>query len=131
MSNAYLLETTGNLPPQVPLSFHLDDGNSAVASANVIQVDGLPGSGITTQLGASNQIYITFADTVQTAIVTTVGTVPQNLFSINLSPVGTVPGVFTFAVKIVAYCTAGPDIGKVGALQRQAHISQMEQHAHL
>ena len=46
----------GPVPPSVPTSFLLDDGNSAVPSANILEV--LGGSGTFTSLGVSNQIKI-------------------------------------------------------------------------
>ena len=56
MSQFFQGVTAGSLPPAVPLSFLLDDGNSAVATAYVIQV--LGGSGTFTSLGVSNQIKV-------------------------------------------------------------------------
>lgn len=50
------LSSGGPIPPIIPTSFLLDDGNSAVPAANVIQVHGV---GSTTSLGASNEIVIT------------------------------------------------------------------------
>ena len=47
---------SGPVPPAVPTSFLLDDGNSAVPLANVLIVHGETGS--TTSLGASNEIII-------------------------------------------------------------------------
>lgn len=46
----------GLIPPTIPTSFLLDDGNSAIPSANVLEV--LGGSGTFTSLGASNQIKV-------------------------------------------------------------------------
>ena len=57
MSQFYQGVTSGSLPPSVPTSFLLDDANSAVPLANVLQVSG--GTGASTSLGASNQIIIT------------------------------------------------------------------------
>ena len=57
MSQAGIISTSsGPVPPNVPTSFLLDDGNSAVPSANVIQVHGVGGA--TTSLGNSNEINI-------------------------------------------------------------------------
>jgi hypothetical protein len=56
MSQIIKPSTDGNLPPDVPLSFLLDDGNSAVATAHVVRVHGV---GSSTSLGASNEITIT------------------------------------------------------------------------
>lgn|GEM_PF-2045233 len=50
------LTSGGPIPPNIPTSFLLDDGNSAVPSANVIQVHGV---GATTSIGASNEIVVT------------------------------------------------------------------------
>jgi hypothetical protein len=50
------LTSSGPIPPIIPTSFLLDDGNSAVPLANVIAVTS--GSGTLTALGASNQIKI-------------------------------------------------------------------------
>lgn len=50
------LTSTGPIPPNIPTSFLLDDGNSAVPAANVIAVTS--GSGTFTRIGASNQIKI-------------------------------------------------------------------------
>lgn len=50
------LTSGGPIPPIIPTSFLLDDGNSAVPAANVIQVHGV---GATTSIGASNEIVIT------------------------------------------------------------------------
>jgi hypothetical protein len=47
---------SGPVPPSVATSYLLDDGNSAVASANVIQVHGV---GASTSIGASNEIVVT------------------------------------------------------------------------
>jgi|SRR6185437_6982758 len=57
MSQAGEISTAiGPVPPNVPTSFLLDDGNSAVPSANVIQVHGVGGAN--TSLGNSNEINI-------------------------------------------------------------------------
>lgn len=56
MSQFFVGVTAGSLPPSVPTSFLLDDGNSAVPLANVIRVNGE--SGVDTSLGASNEIVI-------------------------------------------------------------------------
>lgn len=50
------LTSGGPIPPVIPTSFLLDDGNSAVPAANILQV--LGGSGTSTSLGVSNQIKI-------------------------------------------------------------------------
>jgi hypothetical protein len=50
------LTSGGPIPPNIPTSFLLDDGNSAVPAANIIQIHGV---GSSTSLGASNQIVIT------------------------------------------------------------------------
>lgn len=58
MSQIYKTLTSGGpIPPNIPTSFLLDDGNSAVPAANVIQVHG--NIGATTSIGASNEIVIT------------------------------------------------------------------------
>lgn len=51
-----ILTSSGPIPPNIPTSFLLDDGNSAVPAANVIIVHGV---GSTTSIGASNEIVIT------------------------------------------------------------------------
>ena len=57
MSQAGIISTTlGPVPPSVPTSFVLDVG-TAVPLLNVLEVNG--GTGVTTSLGASNQIIIT------------------------------------------------------------------------
>lgn len=58
MSQAYVGNNgaVGPFPPNVPLSFLLDDGNSAVATSNVVQVHAV---GAFTSLGASNEIVVT------------------------------------------------------------------------
>jgi hypothetical protein len=48
--------SSGPIPPNIPTSFLLDDGNSAVPAANIIQVHGV---GATTSIGASNEIVVT------------------------------------------------------------------------
>ena len=58
MSQFYTGVTAGSLPPVVATSYLLDDGNSAVPAANVLQVSG--GTGAATSLGVPNQIIITF-----------------------------------------------------------------------
>ena len=49
-----VLTSSGPIPGNIPTSFLLDDGNSAVPAANVIIVNG--DTGIETSLGASNEI---------------------------------------------------------------------------
>lgn len=56
MSQFFVGTNSGNVPSNVPTSFLLDDGNSAIPLANVIAVTS--GSGTSTALGASNQIKI-------------------------------------------------------------------------
>ncbi len=56
MSQFYQGVTAGALPPTVPTSFLLDDGNSAIPLGNIIAVTS--GSGTSTSLGLSNQIKI-------------------------------------------------------------------------
>jgi len=57
MSQIYKpLTSSGPFPPNVPISFLLDDGNSAVAAFNILEV--LGGSGTFTSLGVSNQIKV-------------------------------------------------------------------------
>lgn len=57
MSQIYKpLTSTGPIPPVIATSYLLDDGNSAVASANILKV--LGGSGTSTSLGDPNQIKI-------------------------------------------------------------------------
>lgn len=56
MSQINKAVNTGSLPPSVPTSFLLDDGNSAVALGHVVEV--LGGSGTFTSLGVSNQIKV-------------------------------------------------------------------------
>lgn len=51
-----LLTSGGPIPPIIATSYLLDDGNSAVPSANVLEV--LGGSGTFTSLGVPNQIKI-------------------------------------------------------------------------
>lgn len=57
MSQAGLINTTSSpVPPTVATSYLLDDGNSAVPAANVLEV--LGGSGSFTSIGVPNQIKI-------------------------------------------------------------------------
>lgn len=56
MSQIIKSTLSGPVPPSVPTSFLLDDGNSAVPAANVLEV--LGGNGTFTSLGVSNQIKI-------------------------------------------------------------------------
>lgn len=57
MSQFYVNNSSSSpLPPTVATSYLLDDGNSAVPSANILQV--LGGSGTFTSLGVSNQIKV-------------------------------------------------------------------------
>jgi hypothetical protein len=51
------LTSGGPIPPNIPTSFLLDDGNSAVPVSNVVIVHG--DTGVDTSLGASNEIVIT------------------------------------------------------------------------
>lgn len=48
--------TSGPVPPFVATSYLLDDGNSAVPAANILEV--LGGTGTFTSIGASNQIKV-------------------------------------------------------------------------
>lgn len=57
MSQAGIINTaSGPVPPTVATSYVLDTG-TAVPAANILEVNG--GTGVTTSLGASNQIIIT------------------------------------------------------------------------
>jgi hypothetical protein len=56
MSQFYVGVTAGSLPPTVPTSFLLDDTGVAVPLANQIIVHG--DTGVTTSLGASNEIVL-------------------------------------------------------------------------
>jgi len=71
------LTSGGPIPPNIPTSFLLDDGNSAVPTANVIQVHGV---GSTTSIGASNEIVITVINDgfVWTDEAVTFNALPQN-----------------------------------------------------
>ena len=57
MSQIFKASISSPPPPAVPTSFLLDDAQSAVPLANILQVSG--GTGATTSLGSSNQIIIT------------------------------------------------------------------------
>ncbi len=56
MSQISSTQLGGIVPPIIPTSFLLDDGNSAVPLANVVVVHGA--TGVDTSLGASNEIVI-------------------------------------------------------------------------
>lgn len=90
--------------PSVATSYHTDDGD-AVPAANILNILGQTGSGITTS-GAGNTVTINFVASDVVGNVTTVGAQTLTLLSV---PLGSSAGVYTVDIKIVAFCTAGPD----------------------
>ncbi len=91
MSQFFVGTTAGSLPPVVPTSFLLDDGNSAVPLANVVIVHGATGAD--TSLGASNEIVINVVTDgfVWSEQTTSFPAMAQNGYFCNASLIVTLP----------------------------------------
>ncbi len=126
MSQFFVNSINGsNIPPNIPTSFLLDDGNSAIPLANVIDVTG--GSGTFTSLGSSNQIKINVVNDgfpwSDQAI--SFAALPQNGYFCTAALTVTLPttGVVTGSTIIIYVDTGSPVVIQAGAGQR-LEISQ-------
>jgi hypothetical protein len=125
MSQFYVGVSAGSLPPSVPTSFLLDDGNTAIPLANVLDV--LGGSGTFTSLGASNQIKINVVNDgfpwSDEAI--SFAAMAQNGYFCTAALTVTLPtaALVTGSTVIIYVDTASPVILQAGAGQ-QIEISQ-------
>ena len=63
MSQFYQVVTSGNLPPDVPLSIVTDDG-TAVAAANILNINGGEGVEVVVTPDGSNNIFVTIDDVI-------------------------------------------------------------------
>ena len=104
MSQIYKpLTSSGPIPPNIPTSFLLDDGNSAVPLANVIRVNG--STGVDTSIGASNEIIINvvsdgFAWSEENI---SFAAVVQHGYFINAALTATLPAVAVIGNTIIFY----------------------------
>lgn len=111
------LTSGGPIPPNIPTSFLLDDGNSAVPAANVIQVHGV---GATTSIGASNEIVITVVNDgfVWSEKNTSFAAAVQNGYFCNAALTVTLPaqpGLVIGNSIIIFVDTASPVVIQAGA----------------
>lgn len=125
MSQFFQSVNAGDLPPSVPTSFLLDDGNSAVPLANILEV--LGGSGTFTSLGVSNQIKINVVNDgfPWSDQAVSFAAAAQNGYFCTAALTATLPtaGLVTGSTIIIYVDTASPVIIQAGAGQ-SIEISQ-------
>jgi hypothetical protein len=103
MSNAFLLTSSGNLPPAVPTTFVTDSGN-AIPVGNELNVLGNDSSadnanGISTT-GAGNTVTVVLSNRITGTAITEDAVTPQTIYSFDL---GATPATYIFEIQIIAY----------------------------
>lgn len=126
MSQAGIINTSsGPVPPTVATSYLLDDGNSAVPAANILEV--LGGSGTFTSIGVPNQIKINIVNDGFPWSDQSVSfpALPQHGYFCTAALTVSMPtaGLVTGSTIIIYVDTANPVVLQAGAGQ-QIEISQ-------